>query len=1450
MASWFVLWLCWASAAGGEELEKFCDTEVYPPCDVGFPVGRDSPGLWTTNASGLAIKAARRPSRRFAASDDATKELGSPLTRRVHKEFSLPEALHVKEKTVIALHAGHDGSIAIGKGGRIQCVLELERLFEDRYFIPKLDHFHFHWHRALETVSERCECEDGSCPTNFDFGIMVNFGGDVSVQHADLPNIVERFFRVREWRNVNHHEAHALMGFFSSPFRSAFVLSYDGGGNDGVFNAFLGRGFELHRIGRKPLNLGAGYYKLASFLHEVNGYPETRNLVCERLEEEDGDWVELAMLFPIHVFVAFAGKLMGYSGLANPSPEIGPWIREYFHRWAIGEDRVPRAFLVKVCEGTESQRILAATIQAEFERVMRPIIQEYLQTLQMKGITVEGIVLTGGCALNVVANQLVRDTLTEVKASQPVLTRPRDVYVPPAPNDSGLTVGAIWAVSPPVGPRQPLQYLGFQLWDLEELGKEAEQRGAQRLSDLGGVHYLAELLAGGPAWKAQKRPGHDGKPIIAVVRGRQEFGPRALGHRSLLAVPDSEDMRDRMNRLKSRQWYRPVAPMIAEEALEEVFGFKYTSTYMEFAPAVRSEIRKRFPAIAHVDGTARHQSVSRADEPWVHALLLAVAKFTGLAALINTSFNSKGKPIVNTVEASLNMLDELQDLDYVLIEDWLFRAPAVKREEEVPKRKPFSVLALGDVTKDRIDMFIRDSRLQLPSRVLYLSGGRLLDLPEFKTQPGRMWTATEIWSLITASGDAFDIVSPVASGPARHTEVRPLWPDDASGKQPDNWSFVETRCFEGPSGHRKLWSFLEHELRVALAQRTEMDAKDALDLPPPPPRLLDSLRTAVDAEMVSLSSQARIRAGTGQSLADMWSLHTGTGLPRMPDAVVHPRSEDDVCALLKAAHGDNGFLVIPVAGGTNVTSSTSCPSREEESRPVVAVDMLEMKRMVWVKPEDGLACFEAGITGQALKDELLREGLTMGLEPECWERSTLGGWVASRATGLKQARYGDIEEVLVEIRVATSSGLLWQHGGHLKYQQSDPACPAKGGPISSCGRKSTGVELPGLLLGSQGCLGVITAAVIRVHAVPELTQGGSLAFPSWEQGARFARDVARLPKALRPASCWLVDAKQLEMAEALHHVDSVGRHSMQPLPSHQVAAEILLEGSREEVDAQKCMLHQLAATHVGTWGAAGKLLHQLSLTLPHVRQLGIGYDVFMDSIEILIPWASLEATISAVSEVASSGHRDLDFPGTPYISFGLGQLLAERAVLTVHLATSVAGLDPSSALPAFSRWRHSVEAAVPWPEVVCEGDEVFGQRGNPPGGLCTKAQAMAVVSEKANAADGEGSLWTEKRPVACWKLAVPIHFANVLVTGRFVVIAADGSLQHESGSQPLYSSSEGSAMSAAMVDVKVSSTASAQKLSSLGQLLLLAAALALVKCAVRLSSDRSSETKTAETDRS
>merc|ERR1711988_1684542 len=116
--------------------------------------------------------------------------------------------------------------------------------------------------------------------------------------------------------------------------------------------------------------------------------------------------------------------------------------------------------------------------------------------------------------------------------------------------------------------------------------------------------YLAELLAGGPAWLRQGNRTTD-KPIIAVVRGRQEFGPRALGHRSLLAVPDSQDLRERLNRLKFRQWWRPTGPMIADEALEQVFGRVIKSRYMTMSPQVLDHVPTQYPTLAHIDRSAR-----------------------------------------------------------------------------------------------------------------------------------------------------------------------------------------------------------------------------------------------------------------------------------------------------------------------------------------------------------------------------------------------------------------------------------------------------------------------------------------------------------------------------------------------------------------------------------------------------------------------------------------------------------------------------------------------------------------------------------------------------------------------------------------------------------------------------------------------------------------------------
>jgi len=589
----------------------------------------------------------------------------------------------------IALYLGHDASIAVSQDGHVVCVLELERLFGVRYFrySNKDSVFVGQVVHALSTVMDHCP---GGFPSHFKHGLMVSDHVTHLSLASAIPLIVEEYVPVEKWHWVDHHEAHALLAYHSSPFRTALVVSYDGGGNDGSFNAYVGRvdqSVRLERIAQLDYNLGEFYGLLGSLLPEVSA--GNQKAVCNKwLQNETVSWQEVQM--PL---LGVAGRLMGYSAISPADEQLTSILETLFessgavfgyaadafgafpfHNRAYNRRDIratlPEQILEASCNSAESQRILAASIEKAFESTAVGIIWSLLQHVGLDKI--EGLVLSGGCALSIRTNQRLYDRLISAGLG---------FFVPPAPNDCGLTVGALYSVTPP-RVRQPLQYIGFELWDLHNLEKLARRHGAVRVSRLGGFEYVAGLLAGQEEFigtdfnhdndTVTKHLKHSKHPIIAVVRGRQEFGPRALGHRSLLAVTTDADMPDRMNRLKARQWYRPVAPMIAEEAMTQVFGKGVPSPYMTMAPMVKPEIRKRYPALSHFDGTARHQSVSKEDEPWIHALLMAVGKLTGLASLINTSFNTKGKPIINTVRESLKALDELPDLDFVLIEDWLF----------------------------------------------------------------------------------------------------------------------------------------------------------------------------------------------------------------------------------------------------------------------------------------------------------------------------------------------------------------------------------------------------------------------------------------------------------------------------------------------------------------------------------------------------------------------------------------------------------------------------------------------------------------------------------------------------------------------------------------------------------------------------------------------------------
>ena len=293
----------------------------------------------------------------------------------------------------------------------------------------------------------------------------------------------------------------------------------------------------------------------------------------------------------------------------------------------------------------------AATAQRAFELEVLDILSPYL-TARVPDF--DGLAISGGCALNVLSNSRV----------ERVLNVP--VSVPSAPNDGGLSLGACWQLTRP-RVRQVLQYAGPPLFDSDDkdalvaafAAAAAPLERVQVEEDVP-VEAVAALLAEGA--------------VVGVARRRAEFGPRALGHRSLLAAPFG-GAKDAMNVIKFREWWRPVAPMVAVEDALRVFTTLPRSPYMSFAPDLTDEAKAALPAIVHFDGTARPQIVYAEEAPWLHALLVAVKRRTGWAVLINTSFNTRGKPILNTAREALTLLADSPGMSAVVLEDTLVHLP-------------------------------------------------------------------------------------------------------------------------------------------------------------------------------------------------------------------------------------------------------------------------------------------------------------------------------------------------------------------------------------------------------------------------------------------------------------------------------------------------------------------------------------------------------------------------------------------------------------------------------------------------------------------------------------------------------------------------------------------------------------------------------------------------------
>ncbi len=451
-------------------------------------------------------------------------------------------------------------------------------------------------------------------------------------------------------------------------------------------------------------------------------------------------------------------------------------------------------------------------------------------------------------------------------------------------------------------------------------------------------------------------------------------------------------------------------------------------------------------------------------------------------------------------------------------------------------------------------------------------------------------------------------------------------------------------------------------------QRPSEYAAAAAKIPPPRanPGFLAEVRKLLPADAVTDDAHQRLRHGHGHSLEEVYAVRHGT-LPRVPDLVVYPDSEAQVVALVAAAKR-HGASLIPYGGGTNVTDALRVPERE--ARTVVSVDTTRMDKVLWIDPTDRMACIQAGALGRHIQAELARHGFTMGHEPDSVEFSTLGGWVATHASGMKKNRYGNIEDLVLDVNVVTADGLMTR-----------PAVPP---------RESAALDPRRWLFGSEGTLGIITQAVVKVFPLPQAQEYGSALFPDFAHGMRFLYDLSKQSRL--PASVRLVDNLQFQLGQTLKPAATGTKRLVSKAqkllvtklkgfdPDTMVACTFLHEGSKAEVAAEKRLVARLAKAHKGMLAGEenGRKGYQLTFGIAYIRDFVMQQWILGESFETSVPWSQAEALQQRVKDRVAAEHKARGLPGKPFITCRVTQLYQTGVCIYFYLGFYHKGVaDPA-----------------------------------------------------------------------------------------------------------------------------------------------------------------------------
>ncbi len=445
----------------------------------------------------------------------------------------------------------------------------------------------------------------------------------------------------QKWHFVNHHLAHAASAFLCSPYSSAAVMTIDGRGEEVSTSYYVGKNNELNKIGEVmiPHSLGLLYEAVTTHLGFLHSSDEYKVMALASYGK------------PVY--------LDEFRSMIHVNDDGTYTIDDYRLEERFGKKRLRNdAF------GEMHFNIAHSLQKAVEETVLKLANWLYNKTGE------DNLCLAGGVALNCVSNSVIKNN-----------TSFKNIWVQPASGDDGTALGAaLWIDSEQRKSEEKSFVMDHCYWGPEYRDSEIEsflkwtKVPYRKLDNV--AKETARLLAN--------------DKIIGWHQGRMEFGPRALGARSILASPINENMQQRLNEIKDREDFRPVAPVVLEEDASHWFEHAHYSPFMLFVYAVKPDKADKIPAVRHVDGTARIQTINEQQHPLYYELLKEFKKLTGVPVLVNTSFNTRSEPIVCTPRDAVECF-WTSPFDALVIGSFLLEKKPLQRDFELEESDEKSV---------------------------------------------------------------------------------------------------------------------------------------------------------------------------------------------------------------------------------------------------------------------------------------------------------------------------------------------------------------------------------------------------------------------------------------------------------------------------------------------------------------------------------------------------------------------------------------------------------------------------------------------------------------------------------------------------------------------------------------------------------------------------------------